>query len=44
MSNEKPKPQTPPKPISEGVVKKGGVNSAPKTPPPPPPQGQGDKK
>jgi hypothetical protein len=26
--------------IDEGMVKKGGVNPGPKTPPPPPPVGQ----
>ncbi|MEW6619461.1 MAG: hypothetical protein AB1422_09045 [bacterium] len=32
-----------PKPLNEGMIKKGGVNLPPKTPPPPPPSGQGSK-
>lgn len=27
--------------LTEGLVKKGGVNAPPKSPPPPPPKGQG---
>ena len=46
MSNGKT-PTPPPRPIktiTEGSVRKGGINKPPKTPPPPPPKGQGGKK
>jgi len=33
-----------PKPLSEGIEKKGGVNQRPTVPPPPPPKGQSGKK
>lgn len=39
MSEKRPIP----KPLHEGLVKKGGVNQPPKTPPPPPPTSQGGK-
>jgi hypothetical protein len=44
MSKDKGRPISPPKPLREGVEKKGGVNPRPTTAPPPPPTGQGGKK
>jgi hypothetical protein len=42
---ETPQQPKPPKPLTEGMEKKGGLNpTPPKTPPPPPPKGQGGKK
>jgi len=44
MSKDKGTPIPLPKPLSEGVEKKGGVNPRPTIAPPPPPTGQGGKK
>jgi hypothetical protein len=44
MSENNPKNTKNPKPLREGMVKKGGVNQKPKTPRPQgKPVGQGDK-
>lgn len=32
-----------PKPLQEGIIKKGGIGAKPLTSPPPPPKGEGDK-